>query len=688
MSHTMYNAKNDPQDNVFFYGKIDRGLSERWLSSSSTRPGVYLIRLSSSEPDNYTLSLRCDYEVVHFQVHNHGECWYSIDNGPMFIGLQDLVEHYSAVADGLPLVLREPYSKVLDYARMRDPGRGNSRLHEACFNVDLRGMQQHATAANMAAVNGWGRSPLHEAVRSDNVQSVQALLALPGAKALVNFADEQGWLPLHMAAHQGNVDMTRLLIGERSNHHSRTVDDELARNIAARMGRVEVSILLGLAELGFTAEREFASRLFPWYHGKLTRASAEFVLSRHGNSDGLFLVRQSTNSAAGLTSQKDCVLSMSFEGQPFHYQIKADSITHKYNIDDGPAFSGLDSLIAHYSSVSDGLARCLQSYCLIGSPAHDASQEGTFTENAYEMYASQDPLTTEGDGGDAESQIKIIDPSELNEGATIGSGNFGDVKSGVWNKPGSPPLPVALKTLRDVDQSQSATREFFKEASDMIHLQHPYVVSLLGICLDKGGVSIVLELVPLGSLESFLRKHVKKHAQWVKEGMPFLLAAQICAGMAYLESKRVVHRDLATRNILLKTKYHSKISDFGLSRTLRPNENYYTSQTGGKWPIKWYAPESVNYGKFTHKSDIFSFGVTLWEIYTAAKEPWGDLKMSDVLERLNRGERLQCPKHCNPDTYELMQKCWLMEKNDRPSFSALIQKFKDKVPDSLKKHNR
>eukprot|EP00041_Stephanoeca_diplocostata_P021225 m.489694 g.489694 ORF g.489694 m.489694 type:complete len:686 (+) comp21771_c0_seq2:195-2252(+) len=679
-----WSAEVDPEDFPYFYGKIERSRSEKWLSAASTRPGVFLIRLSSSDPDSYTLSLRCEREVVHFQIHNHGECWYSIDNGPMFVGIQDLVEHYSAVADGLPLCLKEPYPKNFNYDRMREPARASNRLHNASYEGDVRNVQTLSTTTMLREVNGWGRTALHEAVRGNRLSCVEVLLNVPGGTGLVNVHDKQGWTPLHMAAFAGFTDIAKLLISARANHRAKTNDDELPRNLAARFGKVECSILLGLAELGLITKAQFNTRLYPWYHGKLTRASAEFVLARHGNSDGLFLVRQSTNSSAGLQSQRDCVLSMSFEGMPFHYQVKADSITHKYNIDDGPAFTGLDSLVAHYSSIPDGLARCLQSYCLIGSPAHDASQTGTFTENAYEICGRNTAIAEQTPS--SENKINVIPPNEISEGATIGSGNFGDVKAGMWNRANSPPIPVALKTLRDVDQSQSATREFFQEASDMTYLQHPYVVSLLGVALRDQGVCIVLELVPLGSLETFLRKHSKKHSSWCKDGMPFLHGAQICLGMEYLESKRVVHRDLATRNILLKTKYHSKISDFGLSRTLRPNENYYTSQTGGKWPIKWYAPESVNYGKFTHKSDIFSFGVTMWEIYTAAKEPWGDLTMSDVLERLNRGERLQCPKLCPADTYEMMQQCWLMEYDDRPTFHACYTTLKACIPDSLSKH--
>jgi tyrosine-protein kinase len=681
-------AQRDPLETPYYFGKLDRTLAERWLSGSTVRRGCFLVRRSTSEPENYTLTLRCDGEVVHYQIHNHGECWYSIDNGPMFLGLNDMVEHYTAVSDGLPTTLKEPYAKTCNMEKVTDPGKGNTMLHTACLSGDLGRIRSLATRESLPKLNYWGRTAMHEAVRGDAVAAIVKLLEVPAAEDLLTTPDTRGWLPIHYAAYQGNAEITKLLMKSTMTIHQKTGDDELPRNLAARMGHVQCSIFLGLTALGMGDPTQLQLRSFPWYHGRLTRASAEFVLQRHGNSDGLFLVRQS-----GSGSQRDCVLSMGHGGLHYHYQIKADSMTLKYNIDDGPPFAGLDALVAYYSNKPDGLAQVLRSFCLIGkeTPLVGGESNTSMTSNAYQIIANNGQGGPSGGAGadsPGSSALNIIPEQEITHGRKIGSGNFGDVKAGVWHKPGMPPVDVALKTLKDLEQQQSATQEFLKEAADMTSLNHAYVVSILGICMG-GGLSIVLELIPYGALETFLRKENKNrgaHDRWVKDGYPYLFARQVVEGMDFLEQKRVCHRDLATRNILLKEHTHIKISDFGLSRTLRPEENYYTSTTGGKWPIKWYAPESVNYGKFTAKSDVFSFGVTLWEIYTAAQEPWGDMMMADVLERLNDGKRLEQPARCPKPAYDIMLKCWAMESVDRPTFKQLMSIFDPMVPSSMQKH--
>lgn len=145
--------------------------------------------------------------------------------------------------------------------------------------------------------------------------------------------------------------------------------------------------------------------------------------------------------------------------------------------------------------------------------------------------------------------------------------------------------------------------------------------------------------------------------------------------MDYLESHHFVHRDLAARNILLASKNQAKISDFGLSRALCTDNNYYQASQGGKWPIKWYAPESYNYGTFSHASDVWSFGVTLWEMFSYGLAPYGDMKGVDVIKLVEIGQRLAKPTKCPDNVYQIMENCWNYNPKDRPSFRHLTQFF-------------
>lgn len=146
-------------------------------------------------------------------------------------------------------------------------------------------------------------------------------------------------------------------------------------------------------------------------------------------------------------------------------------------------------------------------------------------------------------------------------------------------------------------------------------------------------------------------------------------------GMHYLESHHFVHRDLAARNILLATKNQAKISDFGLSRALCTGNDYYQASQGGKWPIKWYAPESFNYGTFSHASDVWSFGVTLWEMFSYGKAPYGEMKGVDVIKLVEIGQRLPQPDQCPDHVSRVMENCWNYNPKDRPTFRHLMQIF-------------
>lgn len=145
--------------------------------------------------------------------------------------------------------------------------------------------------------------------------------------------------------------------------------------------------------------------------------------------------------------------------------------------------------------------------------------------------------------------------------------------------------------------------------------------------------------------------------------------------MNYLQTQHFVHRDLAARNILLSSKHQAKISDFGLSRALCTDNNYYQSSQGGKWPIKWYSPESCNFGTFSHASDVWSFGVTLWEMYSFGQPPYGSMVGADVIKMVEAGGRLTKPDACPDNVFEIMSSCWNYDPKNRPTFRYLTEFF-------------
>jgi tyrosine-protein kinase len=236
-------------------------------------------------------------------------------------------------------------------------------------------------------------------------------------------------------------------------------------------------------------------------------------------------------------------------------------------------------------------------------------------------------------------------------------------------------IKVAVKTLRE-DMESYSKDELLREGRVMMNLEHDNIVKFIGISWHPT-ICMVQELMKLGSLHSYLKENEGDDSALLN--IP-LWAFQVARGMVYLEQKEVVHRDLALRNILLADIDTAKISDFGLSRVLGAGKDYYTASQGGRWPIKWYAPECCSYGTFSHKSDVWSFGITLWEMYSFGDVPYGsDVPGSKVLDMVEKGDRLEKPKLCPLDVYEMMRKCWSTEPDERPSFSELRDFFTRRV---------
>ncbi|XP_062270839.1 receptor tyrosine-protein kinase erbB-4 [Scomber scombrus] len=279
-----------------------------------------------------------------------------------------------------------------------------------------------------------------------------------------------------------------------------------------------------------------------------------------------------------------------------------------------------------------------------------------------------EPLTPSGTAPN-QAQLRILKETELKRVKILGSGAFGTVYKGIWVPEGETvKIPVAIKILNETT-GPKANVEFMDEALIMASMEHPHLVRLLGVCLSPT-IQLVTQLMPHGCLLDYVHEHKDNI------GSQLLLnwCVQIAKGMMYLEERRLVHRDLAARNVLVKSPNHIKITDFGLARLLDADEKEYNAD-GGKMPIKWMALECIHYRKFTHQSDVWSYGVTIWELMTFGGKPYDGISTREIPDILEKGERLPQPPICTIDVYMVMVKCWMIDADSRPKFKELAAEF-------------
>lgn len=365
-----------------------------------------------------------------------------------------------------------------------------------------------------------------------------------------------------------------------------------------------------------------------WFFKDISRKDAERQLLAPGNSPGAFLIRESETSKGSYSlSVRDYDLQQADVIK--HYKIRCLDNGGVY-ISPRITFSDISDMIKHYQKQPDGLCRKLEKPCLSQKP------QKPWDKDAWEI---------------ARDSIKLV--------KKLGAGQFGEVWMGYYKNS----TKVAVKTLKPGTMSVQA---FLEEANLMKTLQHDRLVRLYAVVTKNEPIYIITEFMANGSLLDYLKTPEGNKLQLPKH---IDFAAQIAEGMAYIERKNYIHRDLRAANILVSESLMCKIADFGLARVIEDNE--YTAREGAKFPIKWTAPEAINYGSFTIKSDVWSFGILIYEIVTFGRIPYPGMSNSDVMTALQRGYRMPCVENCPDELYQVMCNCWKDKAEDRPTFEHL-----------------
>uniref|UniRef100_A0A667IDH2 Tyrosine-protein kinase n=1 Tax=Lynx canadensis TaxID=61383 RepID=A0A667IDH2_LYNCA len=365
-----------------------------------------------------------------------------------------------------------------------------------------------------------------------------------------------------------------------------------------------------------------------WFFKDITRKDAERQLLAPGNSAGAFLIRESETLKGSFSlSVRDYD---PVHGDVIkHYKIRSLD-NGGYYISPRITFPCISDMIKHYQKQSDGLCRRLEKACISPKP------QKPWDKDAWEI---------------PRESIKLV--------KRLGAGQFGEVWMGYYNNS----TKVAVKTLKPGTMSVQA---FLEEANLMKTLQHDKLVRLYAVVTREEPIYIITEYMAKGSLLDFL-----KSDEGGKVLLPKLIdfSAQIAEGMAYIERKNYIHRDLRAANVLVSESLMCKIADFGLARVIEDNE--YTAREGAKFPIKWTAPEAINFGCFTIKSDVWSFGILLYEIVTYGKIPYPGRTNADVMTALSQGYRMPRMENCPDELYDIMKMCWKEKAEERPTFDYL-----------------
>lgn len=651
-----------PSSVAYFYGRITREEAEQILGSYDRKEGLYLLRESINPLGNYAISICHKNNFHHYNIEKRQDGMYKISDGRPFQGPVELIQHHQRNLDGMitnPNIpcMRQPFQRPIAFRGMTYTELENELISKA----------ESMKNAKMERALGAQRDHLILLVAKD-------------------LHKKQPWYHGKITRDEADKRMTKaghedgkFLVRQRDD--KKTFALTLSYKNEARHYMVDKKEKFAIQD---GPKFDCLMMLIDHYHNKSDGLLCKLVtpvpkpgydksaLAKYMESS----TRQNTVYSDHQLSNPPHRSSMSPTSPPNGFPGGASPPVSKFPIrsshrglppppqdDPAPHISRVPSLIGGRPPPPIPNANDNWSSGNWEQPEDDTDKRIKIDMDVNKLEKIYDDLPRN-------KETFSIRQSQLEFHEELGSGQFGSVQKGYCKLKREGRIPVAVKKLKSEDKS--AEEEMLKEADLMRNLSHQRIVRMIGLC-RADCIMLVLELCPCGPLNSYLAKHKRT----IKQSTVALLMWQVAQGMAYLHSKNYVHRDLAARNVLLVSENAAKISDFGMSKALNIGNDYYKAQEAGKWPLKWYAPECVYYWKFDSKSDVWSYGVTLWEATSLGEKPYRKMKGNEILKFLVEDEkRLAKPEFCDDQVYSIMLMCWEYDKNRRPSFEEIEQQMK------------